>query len=84
MAFQIARLVAVVALLCAAAAIATPKGRLPLALRGLAKMVGSFGVSGLRGSEVKQPRNHATPQPSARKRGLAFLLVLLAILLALI
>ena len=84
MAFQIARLTAVVALLCAAAAIATPKGRLPLALRGLAKMVGSRGVPELRGSEVKQPRNPVTTQPSARKRGLAFFFVLLAILLALI
>ena len=41
MVLQIARLVAVVALLCVAAAIATPKGRLPLALRGLAKMLKS-------------------------------------------
>ena len=38
MALQIARLIAVVALLCVAAAIATPKGRLPLALRGVAKL----------------------------------------------
>ena len=34
-ALQIARLVAVVALLVAAALVATPKGRLPLALRGI-------------------------------------------------
>lgn len=80
MAFQIARLVAVVALLCAAAAIATPKGRLPLALRGLAKMVArdrgqtqSTAVEGCRLQSV-----------SAGKRTFAFLLVLLAILLALI
>ena len=83
-ALQIARLIAVVALVCVAAAIATPKGRLPLALRGLAKMMGSCEVPRSRGSEVKQLLNPATPQPSARKRGLAFLLVLLAILLALI
>ena len=83
-ALQIARLVAVLALVCVAAAIATPKGRLPLALRGLAKMMGSCEVPRSRGSEVKQPHNPATPQPSAWKRGLAFLLVLLAILLALI
>ena len=37
---QILRIVAVVALLCVAAALATPPGRLPLALRGLAKMLG--------------------------------------------
>ena len=80
MAFQIVRLVAVVALLCAAAAIATPKGRLPLALRGLAKMVArdrgqtqSTAVEGCRLQSV-----------SAGKRTFAFLLVLLAILLALI
>ena len=91
-ALQIARLVAVMALVCVAAAIATPRGRLPLALRGLAKMLRSCEVPRFRGSEVKQPRNPVTPQPrnpetqqpSAWKRGLAFLLVILAILLALI
>lgn len=84
MALQIARLVAVLALLCVAAAIATPKGRLPLALRGLAKMVRSCEVPKSRGSEVKKPRNPVTPQPSVRKRAFAFFLVILAILLALI
>ena len=69
MVLQIARLVAVLALLCAAAAIATPKGRLPLALRGVAKL---FRISG---EEQTVP---------AWKRLLAFVLVLLAILLALI
>ena len=83
-ALQIARLVAVLALVCVAAAIATPRGRLPLALRGLAKMVGSCGVPKLRGSEVKQPCNPVTPQPSVRRRAFAFILVILAILLALI
>ena len=38
--FQIARVAAVIALLCVSAALATPPGRLPLALRGLAKMLG--------------------------------------------
>ena len=37
-ALQIARMVAVIAMLGVAAAIATPKGRLPLALRGVAKL----------------------------------------------
>ena len=37
---QILRIVAVVALLYVSAALATPPGRLPLALRGLAKMLG--------------------------------------------
>ena len=69
MTMQIARLVAVLALLCVAAAIATPKGRLPLALRGVAKL---FRISG---EEQTVP---------VWKRLLAFVLVLLAILLALI
>ena len=68
-ALQIARLVAVLALVCVAAAIATPKGRLPLALRGLAKMVNAEGRDGT---------------VSAGKRTFAFVLVLLAIFLALI
>ena len=79
MAFQIARLIAVVALLCAAAAIATPRGRLPLALRGLAKILKKDGL---------QSNDRTIEQPSIRvspaRRLLAFLLVLLAILLALI
>ena len=37
-ALWIARIAAVVALLCAAAAVATPPGRLPLALRGLQRL----------------------------------------------
>ena len=80
MVLQIARLVAVVALLCVAAAIATPKGRLPLALRGLAKLLArdrgqtqSTAVDGCRLQSV-----------SAGRRTLAFLLVVLAVILALI
>ena len=69
MVLQIARLVAVLALLCVAAAIATPRGRLPLALRGVAKL---FRISG---EEQTVP---------AWKCLLAFALVVLAILLALI
>ena len=77
-ALQLARLVAVLALICIAAAIATPKGRLPLALRGLAKLLArdrgrSIAVDDTRLQSV-----------SGGKRTLAFLLVLLAILLALI
>ena len=67
--FQIARLVAVLAFLCIAAAIATPKGRLPLALRGVAKLFR------IRSDERTVP---------VWKRLLAFVLVLLAILLTLI
>ena len=80
MVLQIARLVAVVALLCAAAAIATPKGRLPLALRGVAKLLArdrgqtqSTAVEGCRLQLV-----------SGGKRVLAFVLVVLAVVLALI
>ena len=75
-ALQIARLVAVLALLCAAAAIATPKGRLPLALRGLAKVLGDG-----RAGSMTPPRRFHRNRPT---RLLAFVLVLLAILLALI
>ena len=69
MVLQVVRLVAVLALLGAAAAIATPKGRLPLALRGVAKL---FRISG---EEQTVP---------AWKRLLAFALVILAVILALI
>ena len=69
MALQIARLVAVLALLCAAAAIATPKGRLPLALRGVAKLF--------------QIQNDERAVP-VWERAIAFVLVLLAIVLAII
>ena len=79
-ALQIARLVSILALLCIAAAIATPKGRLPLALRGLAKLLArdrgqarSTAVDGYRVQSV-----------SAGRRALAFTLVILAILIALI
>ena len=84
MLLQIARLVAVVALLCVAAALATPKGRLPLALRGLAKMVRRCEGEKERGNEGSHPPTIPPSHPSAGKRLLAFVLVLLAILLALI
>ena len=80
MVLQVARLVAVVALLCVAAAIATPKWRLPLALRGVAKLLArdrgqtqSTAVDGCRLQSV-----------SGGKRALAFALVVLAVVLALI
>ena len=69
MALQVARLVAVLALLCVAAAIATPKGRLPVALRGVAR------IFGVRGEEQQIP---------GWKKTLAFALVVLAVILALI
>ena len=83
-AIQIARLVAILALLCVAAAIATPKDRIPLAFRGLAKMLQGCKVAEFQGSSTLQPCNPGTLKPSAWKRGLAFLLVILAIILSLI
>ena len=84
MVLQIARLVAVVALLCVAAAIVTPKGRLPLALRGLAKMVRRCEGEKERGNEGSHPPTIPPSHPSAGKRALAFALVVLAVVLALI
>ena len=78
MILQIVRLVAVVALLCVAAAIATPKGRLPLALRGLAKLLARD-----RGQSIAVDSSQQQ-SVSGGKRTLAFGLVLLAILLALV
>ena len=88
-ALQIARLVAVLALIGVAAAIATPQGRLPLPLRGLATPVNAVPSSSRRQALAGDPRHHASRRDgdgtvSGGKRGLAFLLVLLAILLALI
>ena len=78
MTLQVARLVAVVALLCAAAALATPKGRLPLALRGVMKVLrADRGECAARaeagGCEGRVP---------AWRRCVAFVLVLCAVLLA--
>ena len=91
MALQIARLVAVLALLCVAAAIATPKGRLPLALRGLAKLLNTV-PDASRVAGVVQPTAPSSATQRGRcgygvspaKRFLAFLLVILAVILALI
>ena len=77
-AFQLARICLVIALVCIAAVLATPRGRLPLALRGLAKLMGKDGIRTFEQSE------HSNIQVSLARRLLAFLLVILAILLALI
>lgn len=76
--FEIVRIVVVIALVVFAAALATPKGRLPLALRGLMKI-------------MKKDLGTAGHEDSARvdvvptwKRLLAFVLVLIAAALALI
>ena len=66
---QLLRFCAVIALVTIATALATPEGRLPLAVRGLAKM---FRISG---DERKV---------TVWKRALAFSLVVAAVCLALI
>ena len=69
----IAKIVLVVALLGVAAALATPKGRLPLALRGLKRI-------------LDRDRNRSADDgcggsgPSATRRFVAFVLVVLAVL----
>jgi len=70
-AIQIARVAAVIAMLGVAAAIATPTGRLPLALRGIFKTLGK---------PVPDAKGNAVP---TWKRLVAFALVLAAVALAL-
>ena len=75
---EIVRLVAVMALVCVAAAIATPKGRVPLALRGVLRILRKDrALTGAAQDERQQPVSRA-------KRLLAFVLVLAAAVLALI
>lgn len=69
---QIARVAAVIALLGVAAAIAAPRGRLPLALRGIFKTLGK---------PVPDAKGEAVP---AWKRLAAFALVLVAVALAMV
>lgn len=70
---ELIRVIAVVALLCAGAAICTPRGRLPLVLRGLKKTLGTKPGAADRGEKV-----------SAGRKILAFLCLLAAVALALI
>ena len=74
-ALWIVRIAAVVALLCAAAAVATPPGRLPLALRGIQRL-------------LRRDRGAGAASPGApvsfRRRLLAFALVVLAAFLCLV
>ena len=92
----IGRIVAVVALLCFAAVLATPPGRLPLALRGLQKMLRKDRAGeasshvGEASSPPQQQNAHPTTSPttspvaSPARRFAALLLVLLAALLAMV
>lgn len=69
MVYEIARIVAVMMLVGVAAALATPPGRIPLALRGVAKL---FNI-----------RENAGKTPTWKKL-VAFLLTILAVGLAII
>lgn len=69
-AVEIARQVAVVGLLAAAAALATPPGRLPIALRSLARMLGR--PAAVAGDAAKVSRG---------RRALALVLALVATVL---
>ena len=73
---QLGRLVAVLALLIAAAFLATPPGRLPLALRGVCAI--------LRRDRGLPPAPGAAAPAPAWKRLLALALVLLAAALAVV
>ena len=75
-AFQIARIVLVVALLAAAAIVATPKGCVPLALRGMLRTLRRDGA--LAGA-VPQCESRV----SAARRVVALLLVVAAVVLCL-
>jgi hypothetical protein len=67
---EAARVLAVVALVCAAASLATPPGRLPLALRGIRRMLHK---------DSGAPRQRSADEPAPLwRRVLAFFLVLLA------
>ena len=71
----IVRIVLVVACLGAAAAVATPRGRMPLALRGIRKMLRKD--AGVR--DTAKPEGESVPP---WRKLLAFVLVLLAAVLA--
>lgn len=75
MCYWIVKIVLVVLLLGVAAAISTPKGRLPLALRGVRKMMR------LDRCEAAMTEKEKCPVSSLRKV-LAFLFILLAVFIA--
>ena len=88
-ALQIARLAAVIVLLVAAALVATPKGRLPLALRGIMRTMRRDGaISGAAPCEVRVAAiSGAAPcevRVAASRKALAFFLVVVAVGVAVI
>ena len=68
------RVAAVIALLCVSAALATPPGRLPLALRGLKKI--------MRKDQGLAPDRSTEATVSPRRRFFAFLVALIAVAVA--
>ena len=70
---ELIRVIAVVALLCAAAAVCTPRGRLPLVLRGLKRTLDAKPSAADRGENV-----------ASWRKALAFLLLLAAVAVALV
>lgn len=72
----IAKIIVVVGLLGAAAAVATPRGRLPLALRGVRRMMRQD--RGEKGTDAAE-RGEAV---SGRRKFSALLLVIIAIIIA--
>ena len=74
MVLQVAKVAAVIALLCVAAAIATPPGRLPLALRGLHRI--------MRRDAGAAAGSDCAGRVSSVRRTVAFILVVLAAFLA--
>lgn len=79
---QLVRVILVILLVVAAAVLSTPKGRLPLAVRGLAKILRKDQNPSLNSSDSTRNTHEATVP--AWKRTLAFVLVLIAACLAMI
>ena len=73
---ELVRVIALITLVVAAAALATPQGRVPLALRGVLKILRRGGRAAPAVPEVRPV--------SPLRRFLAFVLVLIAALVALI
>lgn len=68
--FALLRVITVIVLVVAAAVLTTPPNKIPLALRGLAKLLGR-----------EQPKREMIPVPTWKKL-LAFVLVVVAFILA--
>lgn len=68
--FALARVITVIVLVVSAAVLTTPPNEIPLALRGLAKLLGR-----------EQPKREVVPVPVWKKL-LAFALVIIAFILA--